>query len=273
MGHPLTVAVRALTWNLFHGRDFPPNPALRTWRSRLTGRTERDATHVQVNRDLRDEFAALVAGWSWDVALLQECPPRWSRALAAACDAAAHRVLTSRNWLLPITSAIAARNPDLIASWEGGSNLTLVRGVRVEERRSLLLRRLPERRMAALTRLDTGLCVANLHASGPDPLAEREISAAARLASEWAAGGPLILGGDLNLRPEDSSMFAELERSFGFTPPTPGSIDHVLGRGLALVEPPRALAPEEREVKLGGLAVRLSDHAPVAAAFRDNLRD
>jgi endonuclease/exonuclease/phosphatase family metal-dependent hydrolase len=160
-----------------------------------------------------------------------------------------------------------------MASWEGGSNLTLVRGARIEERRSLRLRRLPERRTAALTRLETGLCVANLHASGPDPLAEREIAAAARLASEWAAGGPLIFGGDLNLRPEDSSIFAKLERSFGFTPPTPGSIDHLLGRGLATDEPPRALAPEAREVELGGLAMRLSDHAPMAATFRDNLRD
>ena len=159
------VAVRALTWNLFHGRDFPPNPALRTWRSRLTRRSERDTGHMQVNRDLVEEFASLLAGWSWDVALLQECPPRWSRALAAACHAAAHRVLTSRNWLLPVTSAIAEWNPDLIASWEGGSNLTLVRGARIDERRLLVLRRLPERRVAAFTRLETGLCIVNLHAS------------------------------------------------------------------------------------------------------------
>ena len=72
-----------ITWNLFHGRDFPPDPALSRWRSRLLRTTERNATHVQVNRDLCDEFAAVLAAARWDVALLQECPPRWAAALAA----------------------------------------------------------------------------------------------------------------------------------------------------------------------------------------------
>src|SRR5436190_18308555 len=90
---PMEIGV--ITWNLFHGRDSPPNPALFTWRSRLTGRPERDATHLQLNRDLLDDFAGLLVGWSWDIALLQECPPRWSTALAAACGASAHRALTS----------------------------------------------------------------------------------------------------------------------------------------------------------------------------------
>ena len=45
----------------------------------------------------------MLAGAEWDVALLQECPPRWARPLADACEAATHRVLTSRNWLLPLT--------------------------------------------------------------------------------------------------------------------------------------------------------------------------
>ncbi len=47
----------AIAWNLFHGRDFPPDPGLFTWRSRLLGCSEANATHVQVNRDLRPEFA------------------------------------------------------------------------------------------------------------------------------------------------------------------------------------------------------------------------
>ena len=52
----------AIAWNLFHGRDFPPDPALRTWRSRLLRLDERNETHVQVNRDLTAEFATLLAG-------------------------------------------------------------------------------------------------------------------------------------------------------------------------------------------------------------------
>lgn len=260
--------MRALTWNLFHGRDFPPNPALFTLRSRLTRRTERDATHAQVNRDLQEEFTGLLAAADWDVALLQECPPRWAGSFAKACDATAHRVLTSRNWFLPLTSAIASYNPDLIASWEGGSNLTLVRGDRIDGRESLVLRRRPERRVMALTRLASGLCVANLHASGPDRLAEPEIAAAADRAVEWSEGAPLLFGGDLNLRPADSDLFERLEHRHGLRLPTaPDSIDHILARAAEVTAQTSAWAPEAREVREDGLRVRLSDHAPVERGF------
>ncbi|MGC1851462.1 MAG: hypothetical protein WA687_03355, partial [Solirubrobacterales bacterium] len=87
----------AISWNLFHGRDFPPDPALFTWRSRVLRIAERNATHIQVNRDLLREFAAMLSDAEWDVALLQECPPRWCEPLARACGAEPHRALTSRN--------------------------------------------------------------------------------------------------------------------------------------------------------------------------------
>ena len=70
-----------LSWNLFHGRDYPPDPKLRTWRSRLLRFEERNETHVQVNRDLSEEFATVLSGAEWDLAMLQECrrasPSRW----------------------------------------------------------------------------------------------------------------------------------------------------------------------------------------------------
>ena len=50
--------IRALTWNLFHGRDHPPGAELYTWRARFLRRTERNAIHAQVNRRLLDEFYA-----------------------------------------------------------------------------------------------------------------------------------------------------------------------------------------------------------------------
>src|SRR5665811_42749 len=100
------VELTVLSWNLFHGRDFPPDRDLFTWRSRLLRRTERGATHVQVNRELLPEF---------------------TRLLAAACDAEPHGVLTSRNSLGALRARAARLNHDLIASAEGGSNLTLVR--------------------------------------------------------------------------------------------------------------------------------------------------
>lgn len=262
--------IRALSWNLFHGRDAPPDPALYTLRSKLLRITERNATHVQVNRDLFDEFTALLVGAQWDVAVLQECPPRWADPLAVACQADPHQVLTSRNWIPALQGALHRWNPDLMGSWEGGSNLTLVRHLGIAERRDLVLRPgRPERRVMAFTRLGNGPCIGNLHATTRDqPLAEDELRIAAETATGWAGDAPLILGGDFNLRPERSAVFAELERRYGLRPPTaPDAIDHMLARGFEVVEPPRRWPAEAREIPSNGLALRLSDHAPVEALF------
>jgi endonuclease/exonuclease/phosphatase family metal-dependent hydrolase len=267
------VQFAAISWNLFHGRDFPPDPSLFTWRSRLLRITERNETHVQVNRDLRDEFAARLAEAEWDVALLQECPPRFAAALAEACEAEWHRVLTSRNGLGALRSAAARLNPDLIASAEGGSNLTLVRAGGtlggIAERRGLAIHTgKPERRAMALTRSRAGICVANLHATNDrPPLALEDLRLASRAATEWAGEAPLLFGGDLNLRPgEDPAIFEELESEHGLAGPTaPNAIDHLLTRGLRVVSPPARLGPGWRELDQSGLALRLSDHAPVEA--------
>jgi endonuclease/exonuclease/phosphatase family metal-dependent hydrolase len=268
--------LRAITWNLFHGRDAPPDPALFTRRSRLFRISERNQTHIQVNRDLHREFFALLAATDWDVALLQECPPRWSERLAQACDADWHRSLTARNSLGWLRALAAELNPDLIASSEGGSNLTLVRRAlargsdAISDRRELVIRaRSPERRTMAFNRTAVGPCIANLHATtNRPPLAEDELRHAAETAIEWAAGAPLIFGGDFNLRPHQSRLFEELRERFGLARPTsPEAIDHLLVRGLEVVEPPRAWPPEAREVRQEGLALRLSDHAPVEALF------
>jgi endonuclease/exonuclease/phosphatase family metal-dependent hydrolase len=272
------VEFTAVSWNLFHGRDFPPDPALFTWRSRLLGIEERNATHVQVNRELLDEIAELLAAAEWDVALLQECPPRFAAPLAAACDAEAHRALTSRNSLSAVRSFLARRNPDLIASGEGGSNLTLVRSSFrcVVERRELAIHTgQPERRAMAFTRVAIGegtdLCIANLHATNDRPgLATADVLRAAEAATEWAGDLPLLFGGDLNLRPaEDPDAFEALRERFGLDGPThPRAIDHLLARNLELAEPPRAWPPEQRELRRDGLRLRLSDHAPVQARFK-----
>jgi endonuclease/exonuclease/phosphatase family metal-dependent hydrolase len=269
------VELTALAWNLFHGRDFPPDPQLLSRRSRLLRIDERNETHVQVNRDLTAEFATLLSSWAWDVALLQECPPRFAVPLAEACGAEAHRALTSRNALGPLRGLLARQNPDLMASGEGGSNLTLVRvpgrlGGIVERRDLTIHTGEPERRSMALTRTASGLCIANLHATNDRPeLASEDVLHAARAAGEFAAGSPLIFGGDLNLRPaENPEVFERLREDFGLAAPTaPRTIDHLLSRGLEVLEPPTAWPPERRELPLDGLALRLSDHAPVQARF------
>ena len=174
----------------------------------------------------------------WDIALLQEAPPRWFGRLGAEGAIA----LTSRNFGSALRGRIAEWKPDLIKSNEGGSNQTLVRAPwRITETRQLALARFPERRRLLWTRVEhqeaASLAVANLHAS-----ANRPRAAAHELlrAAEWCSTDQhLLFGGDLNLRPaEDPATFAELERRFGLAPPTaPHAIDQLLCRLLEVLEP------------------------------------
>lgn len=264
--------LRILTWNIFHGRDGPPDPALYTKRAEWTRRTERNNTHVQVNRNLYPEYSRTLNAADWDVALLQECPPRWVRRLARDCGAKAHRSLTARNWLLPLTSVLASINTDLLGSSEGGSNAILVRGAAngIDERRRTTIRLArPERRTMAFARLGVGVCVTCLHASTSPPRAEVELLRAAEAAVEWAAGSPLVFGGDFNVRPHSSGVYDELAERFGLRAPTaPDAIDHLLTLGAEVKEPPATWPDEKRELPEDGLRLRLSDHAPVEMAIR-----
>ena len=238
--------------------------------------TERNETHVQVNRPLLDEFAGWLAAREWDVALLQEAPPLWIRELGRRTRSNGIRVLSSRNLLPPLQRLGANLNPDLIASWEGGSNQVLVRHPgRVLEHRRFVLARHPERRTMVWVRAElpggVRVCFSNMHASAGLPAqATREVVAAANAAVEWSGDDPLVLGGDLNLRPgHDPAAFIELRERLGLGDPTgPNAIDHLLARGLEVEERPRRLPAEERELIVeGGLRLRLSDHAPVVARY------
>jgi endonuclease/exonuclease/phosphatase family metal-dependent hydrolase len=212
--------VRVLTWNLLHGRSVP------------------GAGH-----DLLDEFAAALAAWEWDVALLQEVPPWWPDELAERTGAQARSVLTSRNWLLALRRAVAVRWPDLIKSNGGGCNAILVRGAQIAEHRKLRLRLWPERRWVHAVRLGSGTWIANLHAGGT--AGEAECARERTLA--WAAGAPLVLGGDFNIH---DLLLPGFEDAGGSGP------DHIFVAGLRPV---------------GGAEVvdrgRLSDHAPVAVSL------
>ncbi len=208
--------MRVVTWNLYHGRAKQP-----------------------AGRDLRAEFAAALAAWDWDFALLQEVPPWWPPHLPGADHATA---LTSRNALLPLRKAIATRWPDLIKSNGGGANAILVRRNRIEAHARLRLRCWPERRVVHAVKT-SGLWVANLHAqvhSDERAHADREKAAAA--VRRWAGDAPAILGGDFNVR---------TPRADGFVHAGGRGVDHVLVRGLE---------PVGVEVPTRG---PLSDHAPV----------
>jgi endonuclease/exonuclease/phosphatase family metal-dependent hydrolase len=206
-----------LTWNLYHGRAREPS-----------------------RRPLLGEFAAALAGWEWDVALLQEVPPWWPPALAAACEAEERSVLTSRNWGLAARQAVASRHPELLKANGGGANTILVRGP-VLEHRAMRLTWWPERRLAHAVRLDDGWVV-NLHAS-----THREAWALRDTlrALEWAPRPLLLFGGDLNLR---SVSLPGLRHIAGH------HVDHLFSTGPT----------GPGEVLDAG---RLSDHAPVAVTL------
>ena len=176
----LGMAMRVLTWNLFHGRAVPP-----------------------AGRNLQAAFARALAGWEWDVALLQEVPPWWPPALARACDAEARTALTSRNALLALRRAIAIRAPDLIKSNGGGANAILVRTqfATIVDHRRVLLRRWPERRVCHAVALSDGTWCANLHAQVHSPARAAADIALARLRRcAGPATGRSLLGGDFNVR-------------------------------------------------------------------------
>lgn len=200
-------------------------------------------------RPLAVEFSRALAGWDWDVALLQEVPPWWPDPLAAACGADARMALTSRNRGLAWRRAIASRNPDLLAAAGGGSNAILVRRAAVLEHRVHELTRKPERRVMHGVRVAGFGWVVNLHASTHPPEQRRaDLLGGAEVALAWAAGVPLIFGGDLNsTRPAMP----------GLTHVGGHHVDHVFVAGG-----PAGGAVEVLD------AAPLSDHQPLRAEIR-----
>jgi endonuclease/exonuclease/phosphatase family metal-dependent hydrolase len=220
---PKIATVRVLTWNLFHGRAVPP-----------------------AGRPLLAEYAATIAGWEWDLALLQEVPPWWPPILAKAAGAEQRTALTSRNSWLPLRRAIASRAPDLLKADGGGANAILAR-VPIRGHRCVELTRRPERRVAHGVRLGDGSWVANLHATlRPKEQTEADIE---RAADAWGDAERLILGGDFNLRSVDAPGLEHLGGHW---------LDHVLARGW------RAEATEVLD------AGALSDHRPVRVVLGPN---
>jgi endonuclease/exonuclease/phosphatase family metal-dependent hydrolase len=223
----IVMRFRVLTWNLMHGRSRPP-----------------------ARRDLLREFATALAGWEWDVALLQEVPPWWPARLGAELEAEYRFVLTSRNGLLSARRAIAVRWPDLIRSNGGGANAILARHDRIVAHRTLRLARFPERRWAHATWLACGFWVVNVHASGEEVRAQRDGELVASTSLQWAGGAPLVGGGDFNLRePQFNGLRHAAERD----------VDHIfIGAGLQLIGPPEVL---DRGA--------LSDHPPLVVTVQD----
>ena len=191
----------------------------------------------------------MLAGWEWDVALLQEVPPWWPARLAQRLRCEQSSVLTSRNGLLPLRRLLAERWPDVMRSGGGGANAILARIDRISEHRSARLCRRPERRMAHGVELGYGLWVVNLHATAHDPeRARADLAVAARRGVEWAGGLPLIVGGDFNLGKPALDGMRRVASS---------DVDHVL------IGPRLEVAQAARTLDRGAL----SDHLPLTVTL------
>ena len=214
--------MRVLTWNVFHGRAVPP-----------------------AGRDLFEDFAATIAAWEWDVALLQEVPPWWPVPLGRRCAASSRMCLTHRNLLPAIQHPLARLLPDLLKSSGGGCNAILVRGARILEHRKQELTRRPLRRWVHAVRLDDGTWAGNLHASKQEPRERTiaDVQRAGEALAAWSAGAPrALLGGDFNI---GEPKVPGLEKIGG------GGVDFVYGRGFDRVSGEKLDAGS------------LSDHAPL----------
>ncbi len=224
--------MRIVTWNLYHGR------AVAT------------AGKPAPNRDLFDAFAERLAGWEWDVALLQECPPWWPADLGRACGAHARMALTSRNQLYALRRFAGRRWPVTMKSG-GGCNAILVRGGTIAAHRRARLRRLPEQRVVHAVRWEpAGVWIANLHAQvGSEAAAYGDAARAAAAVLGWSGGLPAVVGGDANVREP---------RFPGFTHVGGRKVDHVFARGMRAVG--------VTEVLRRGT---LSDHAPLRVTLTE----
>jgi Endonuclease/Exonuclease/phosphatase family len=248
------------SWNLYHGNSFPPD-----------------------RRSHLEEMVGLATVDRPDALLLQEVPAWAIGRLAAWSGMAVFADVAQRPRLGPIPiSARLGRTLTSIdrgrfrSAFSGQANAILLgRGMQAAARESVtlnpasfrheqgrilgldLVERLAwakERRICQAVRLERGIVVANLHATGSlgdarIPAAEL-VRAAEFVESLAREGDTVVIGGDFNC------IAAHIALD-GYSDPGPG-IDHIAVRGAA-ASPLRVWRDDLR--RRNGLL--LSDHAPV----------
>ena len=161
--------MRVLSWNLFHGRDFPPTrPCSPGAHGCSSGPSATPPTRRSTAR-----CCAEFAPGSRAATGTSRCSRRLRRAGSSRSPGARRRPGPSRSPRVtccpPLRGWLADRNPDLIASNEGGSNLILVRPPGGSPRPHVAAR--PAAGAAAMLwpalelAARDGVCVANLHAA------------------------------------------------------------------------------------------------------------
>jgi endonuclease/exonuclease/phosphatase family metal-dependent hydrolase len=224
------------------------------------------------------------------IVLLQELPVASLRRLEEWTGYRAFGVVAARPRLpAELAYRITERRPQLFRSaLEGQANailvapafradqhMQLVLNDRRFRRREALRLELPfgarvawawERRVVHAVRVSLPqrtMVVANLHATSYRPdkrLADAELLRAATFADGMAEPNePVVLGGDFNVTVVSSPTLRRLATTeWGFSPAGPG-LDHVLARGVEVLESETPWPAERREHE-GRL---MSDHAPV----------
>jgi endonuclease/exonuclease/phosphatase family metal-dependent hydrolase len=234
------------SWNVFHGRTYPPG-----------------------RRAYLEEAIRLVTGDRPDVVCLQELP-QWSLPKLEEWSGMTVFSARTRHRL----GSLGRRPTDvhhgvLRSALTGQANAILVaEELPVLEHRSRVLsgRRVEwpkERRVSHGVRICTAegravMVIVNLHLShmGQGRPAEAELRGTVALAEELAGDDePVVLAGDFNLTSASEGMRQLV--AAGYSPPGPG-IDHVLVRGAPST--PIATWPVERRTVEGRV---LSDHPPV----------
>jgi endonuclease/exonuclease/phosphatase family metal-dependent hydrolase len=252
------------SWNVFHGNSFPPG-----------------------RRSHLEEMVRLATADRPDVLVLQEVPAWALGPLAAWSGMTVLGDVAKRPQLgpIPITAELGRRLTSVDhgrfrSAFSGQANAILLgHGLAVTVHETVTLnpasfrrdqaRRLgldlvdrlawaKERRICQAVRLERGMVVANLHATGSlgDPrIPAAELARATELAESLArAGDTVVVAGDFNC---DASQIGLDD----YSDPGPG-IDHIVVRG-AVPSPLRIWRDDLR--RRHGLL--LSDHAPVELAL------
>ena len=220
------------TWNLFHGRTYPPTRRL-----------------------YLEDAVRLAVSDGPDVVAFQEVPLWALGRLAVWSGMRAIGALAKAALLGPLAEPLHRLDARIVRSALTGQANALLVGPRVEfdAARAVVLTENEgrERRVCQLVDLrvpGVAFTAANLHAS----IAREHATAELALVEKRLSGtGPAVVCGDFNVPGLGLS---------GFSSPLPG-IDQVLVRGLALLTPAERWAEERR--RQGN--VILSDHAPVDA--------